>query len=236
MKRTLLIAIALLGWLSAHAQTVTYNHSETKMNQVTVMETGAGALTPGLYYSTLHNSYQKTASEKNKLRYRTEAGAAAFGQVSTAEKIDSSITSRARIESLNMTDREVDLAWQAEGPKIEAKMEMFKKNISRITTAGGNASDRERWLDYYKLYQTAIKATRESYMPNAQRKREYLHIYDDLTRQNEALVGYIALVSNRTNTSKNLSATFTRPDHNGMIAEESRNRWRENLKSNTVKE
>lgn len=224
----LLIAIALLCWLSANAQYVTYNHSETKMNQVTVMETGAGNLTPDLYYSTIHRSYQETASEKNKLRYRTEAGAAAFGQVPTAEKIDSSLTARSRIEALNMTDREVDIAWQTEGPKIEAKMATFKKNIERISAAGGNASDSERWLDYYRLFQTAIKSTREAYMPNSQRKREYLNIYDDLTKQNETLVAFIAQVSSRTRTNENLSATFSRVNHNALIAEESRNRWREN--------
>ena len=48
MKRnTLIIAMLLLPLLGARAQYVTYNHDETKMNQVTVMETGAGELTPG---------------------------------------------------------------------------------------------------------------------------------------------------------------------------------------------
>ena len=52
MKRnTLIIAMLLLPLLSARAQYVTYNHDETKMNQVTVMETGAGKLTPALFYS-----------------------------------------------------------------------------------------------------------------------------------------------------------------------------------------
>lgn len=231
-----LIAIALLYWLTAGAQYVTYNHSETKLNQVTVMETGAGTLTPELFYSTIHNSYNKTASEKNKLRYRTEAGAAAFGQVGMAETVDSSLTARARIEALNMTDREVDLAWQAEGPKIEAKMQMFRRNIERISEAGGNASDSERWQEYYNVFQSAIRATREAYLPNSQRKREYLNIYDDLTRQNDILVGYIALVSNRTRTSESLSAELVRVNRTAEIAEESRNRWKERVMSNRITE
>ena len=41
MKRSLLIILAvLLPLLNARAQYVTYNHDETKMYQVTVMETG----------------------------------------------------------------------------------------------------------------------------------------------------------------------------------------------------
>ena len=50
MKRMILIIATLaLGINHARAQYVTYNHDETKMNQVTVMETGAGSLTPALF-------------------------------------------------------------------------------------------------------------------------------------------------------------------------------------------
>ena len=38
----LTVAVLALGIHHAGAQYVTYNHDETKMNQVTVMETGAG--------------------------------------------------------------------------------------------------------------------------------------------------------------------------------------------------
>ena len=48
--------------LSAHAQKITYNHDDAKMNQITVQETGAGSLTPSLYYQLLHNRYRKTAN------------------------------------------------------------------------------------------------------------------------------------------------------------------------------
>lgn len=51
--------------MSVAAQRVTYNHDNAKMNQVTVQETGAGTLTPDLYYSILHNRYKK------KLRLKT---------------------------------------------------------------------------------------------------------------------------------------------------------------------
>ena len=66
----LIVAALALGIHHAGAQYVTYNHDETKMNQVTVMETGAGSLTPALFYSLIHNRYYQTASATNKLSYR----------------------------------------------------------------------------------------------------------------------------------------------------------------------
>ena len=61
------MAVAVVATSAAHAQYVTYNHDSSKQNQVTVMETGTGALSPDLYYSVLHNKYKKSAAAKNKL-------------------------------------------------------------------------------------------------------------------------------------------------------------------------
>lgn len=93
--------------MSVAAQRVTYNHDNAKMNQVTVQETGAGTLTPDLYYSILHNRYKKKAQAENKMTFRTTAGISAYQQVDDAEKIDSAMIKRAEIEALNMADRQV---------------------------------------------------------------------------------------------------------------------------------
>lgn len=61
------MAVAVTVTTAVHAQYVTYNHDSPKQNQVTVMETGTGALSPDLYYSVLHNKYKKSAAAKNKL-------------------------------------------------------------------------------------------------------------------------------------------------------------------------
>ena len=63
MKRILIIISLLLPLFNARAQYVTYNHDETKMYQVTVMETGVGNLTPRAFYSVVHNKYYQTANE-----------------------------------------------------------------------------------------------------------------------------------------------------------------------------
>ena len=217
----------LVATIAANAQYVTYNHDSPKMNQITVEETGAGALKPELYYTLLHNKYKKTAAVKNKLTFRTAAGVASYQQVNEAEAIDSALTSRAKIEALNVADRQVDLAWLAEKDKVESQMRQFQKNIDRIMMTGGSPKEKERWNDYYRVYQCAIKATRDAYMPNAQRKKEYLQIYADVSRQNDVLVKYLVQLSNRNATKNLLSATENRFINKGSIARNAMSRWNE---------
>ena len=230
MKKTfLLMAITVVTASAVHAQgvSVTYSHDSPKQNQITVMETGAGALSPDLYYTLLHNYYKKSAAAKNKLAFRTLAGVNLYNQVAEAEAIDSALVSRAKIEALNVADRQVDLAWIAEGDKINGQMERFKRNIDRILPAGGTPDDKERWMEYYHVYQSAVKVTRDAYMPNAQRKKEYLRIYEDVTRQNGILVGYLARRQNATMTGNLLNATDERNLNKGSIVREAVTRWNE---------
>lgn len=58
MKRIYIPMLLMAFALSVKAQKITYNHDDAKMNQITVQETGAGSLTPSLYYQVLHNRYQ----------------------------------------------------------------------------------------------------------------------------------------------------------------------------------
>ena len=201
------MVIAAVTAKETHAQSVTYNHDSPKQNQITVMETGTGALSPDLYYTLLHNNYKKSAASKNKLSFRTLAGVNLYNQTDEAEAIDSALVKRAEIEALNVADRQIDLAWIAEGDKVNGQMDRFKRNIDRILPAGGSSDDKERWTEYYHMYQCAIDATKNAYMPNAQRKKEYLRIYEDVVRQNEILVGYLAKRQNATITGSLLNAT-----------------------------
>ena len=192
MNRTLLLmAVAAVATSGVKAQSVTYNHDSPKQNQITVMETGTGALSPELYYTLLHNKYKKSAASKNKLSFRTLAGVNLYNQTDEAEAIDSALIKRTEIEALNVADRQIDLAWLAEGDKINAQMERFQRNIDRILLAGGTTDDKERWTEYYHVYQCAIDATKDAYMPTEQRKKEYQQINEDVVRLNELLVGYL---------------------------------------------
>lgn len=227
MKWILTTVMIMAVTIGAKAQYVTYNHDSPKMNQITVGETGAGALKPELYYTLLHNKYKKTAAVKNKLAFRTTAGVASYQQVDEAEAIDSALTSRAKIEALNVADRQVDLAWLAEKDKVESQMRLFQKNIDRILLTGGSPKEKERWSDYYQVYQCAIKATKDAYMPNAERKRQYLQIYADVSKQNDVLVKYLVQLSNRNATKNLLSASNNRSIDKRSIISNAMSRWNE---------
>lgn len=214
----------------AFAQSVTYNHDSSKQNQITVMETGGGSLTPEFYYWMLHNSYRKSAAEKNKLGFRTLAGINLYNQVDDAEKIDSALTKRAEIETLNVADRQIDLAWLAESNKINGQLDKMKANIGHIIPTGGTINDKRRWEELYNMYQCAVKATKGAYMPNAQRKKEYLRIYADLTTQNETLLKFLVQLNTQSQTASLLSSTNDRVIQKGGIISDAKSRWQENLR------
>ena len=214
-----------LATVGAMAQSVTYNEDDAKRNQITVMETGSGSLTPELYYTLLHNSYKKSAAEKNKLAFRTTAGLAAYGQVEYADSIQAALTKRAEIEALNMADRQIDIAWLAEGSKITSQMDKFQKNIDRILLVGGTPTDKERWTEYYHVFDCAVNATKKAFMPNAQRKQEYLRIYADVTRHNEILVKYLVRLHSKSLTDNLLTATYERNTNKTSIINSAKERW-----------
>lgn len=229
-SRTALCLCGLTLCFNASAQGyVSYNHDAAKMNQITVQEIGSGGLTPAFYYDALHNSYQKTAAKKNKQFFRTMTGVSAYQQVDVADSIKASLTQRAEIEALNIADRQIDIAWLAEGTKINSKLSDFQANIDRIVSAGGSVSDKTRWTEYYK---TAIKEMQDAYMPNAQRKQQYLAIYDDITKQNETLISFLIQLSNKRKTSSLLAARLERRNNVASHASSAISRWREAGKKN----
>ena len=212
------------------AQSVTYNHDDAKMNQITVAEIGSGSLTPSLYYQLLHKSYQKSAAAKNKLGFRTTAGINLYNQVDDAEALDSAMTQRARIEALNVADRSggaLDAAWLAEGDKINAALENFNRNIQRITEVGGSHYELEHWREQYNVFVCAVKSVQEAYMPNSQRKKQYLRIHADIIRKNEMLVRYLVRLANSTKVTELLDASAIIEDRRAQIAVAAMNRWRE---------
>jgi hypothetical protein len=225
---SMVMMISASSILEVGAQSyVTYNHDAAKMNQITVQEIGAGGLTPAFYYDVFHRSYQKSAASKNKLTYRSLAGVAGWQQVEDADSVKSSLEKRAEVEALNVADRQIDLAWVAEGTKITNKLNDFQNNINRIVGAGGTFNDKERWENYYNIFQCSIKATQDAYMPNAQRKKEYLAIYADICKENETLIKFIVQLNNRSRAKELLEATGNRPKRNGAHATAAFNRWRD---------
>lgn len=224
-RRIFIMLVAAMTVGRVDAQSVTYNHDSAKQNQITVMETGSGSLTPEFYYWLLHNGYKKSAASKNKLTFRTLAGINLYGQVDDAERIDSALTKRAEIEALNMADRQIDLAWLAESEKINTQLRKMEANIDKIIMSGGTVADRKRWKELYDMYCCALTATKEAYMPNAQRKKEYLKIYADLVAQNETLIKYLVQLSTRNATAEILEASNEITIDKGTIVKGAKARW-----------
>lgn len=223
-----LLAACFVGLsLTTHAQQITYEHDAAKMNQFTVQETGVGALTPPVYYQMAHYRYQQVAYIQNKSAYRTSVGLSACQQVEMADSLDASMRSRAKIETLNMTDRQVDLAWSAEQSKIEGKMADLQRNINRIMTVGGKNAHIQFWQMEYNKFTTAIKAIKEGYMPNSQRKKQYLRIYDDLRQANDRLIRQLVYLNGNKTTKKLLAARYVKPDNTKAVLQSALNNWRQ---------
>ena len=123
MKRLyyhVLLLAAMLP-LSVMAQSVTYNHDESVMNQFTIGETGAGSFTPDWYYDVLHKNYRNGAMMTNKQFFRSQMNLTLYQEVPHAEALDSALTERMRVEAKNIADRTpglTDIAWQVERGRI----------------------------------------------------------------------------------------------------------------------
>ena len=69
-------------------------------------------------------------------------------------------------------------------------------------------------------------------LSNAQRKQQYLAIYDDITKQNETLISFLIQLSNKRKTSSLLAARLERRNNVASHASSAINRWREAGKKN----
>ena len=153
----------------------------------------------------------------------------AYQQTDEAEKLDSAMVKRAEVEALNIADRTggaLDLAWGVEGDKVSTKLATYESNIGRILQAGGNATDQRYWKEQASVFRAAIRVTQEAYMPNSERKKQYLAIYGDIARRNESLVQYIARLKKSRKASELLRASHDKPDNTARAAAEAMGRWR----------
>ena len=189
------VLIALLVCTGASPQTK--HHDAAVMNQFTVAETGIGNLGPTFvsdaYYTSLHKKYRNGAAETNKQAQRLIFYYSLYKEEPMAEQIDSSLTARAKIEALNIADRSIDLAWQAEKEKIQNKQALFKKNINQILFRGGTNQDYKYWMGIYNAVDCGLRTVKDAYLPNSQRKKQYLLIYKDLVQYNNQLVDCICM-------------------------------------------
>ena len=229
MKKVVICSIlCICVGFESHAQSMTYNHDDSKQGQIQVMELGAGNLTPELYYTVTHRRYKNGAkavtSVKNTLRIA--ANTASIPQVEYADSIQADLEGRAKVEAANIVDRQVDLAWVTEGNKIEGKLLAFKNNINALN---GKAKTEEitNWTELGQMYDFAIKATRQAYMPNSERQKQYLAIYDEIVKRNDYLLLRVRYLTTK-NQADHLVQAMSRFQHRvGENATAGYNRWRD---------
>ena len=208
------IAAFLLVLRSSPLSAQTYNHESAIMNQFTVMEIGAGSLTPREYYNLTHKNYQKSATLTNKQSFRTKTQQNMMKEISLAENVDSVLSRRAKVEALNIAN--------------------FQQNINKITLYGGTSDDYKDWSNVYHSLAFAIKVTRESYMDLGSRKREYLTIYRDIVKKNLTLTKQLRTL-NAVKTMKEVSSKATKVDRvtsNATVATDALGRWQHSLAVN----
>ncbi len=226
-KIVYLSAFCLLGFIGkVQAQSMTFLHDESKQSQIEVMELGRSNLTPEVYYKLFHSSYldgaKSPTSVKNTLRL--EANVASHPQIEMADSIKNDLESRAKIEAANVADRLVDVAWLSEGSKIEKKLLTFKNNMTYLN---GKAKQEEidEWKELGKLYDFAIKMTKQAYMPNSERQKQYIAIYDEILKSNDVLL-YRLRYLNLKRQSDMMSAAMSNFQHRvGQEAAAGYNRW-----------
>lgn len=227
LHKVMLVSIMIASTMPTFGQSMTYNHDASKMGQIQVMELGAGSLTPDLYYSITHSSYKKGAksatSVKNTLRMA--ANVASLPQVEYADSIKADLEGRAKIEATNIADRQVDIAWLTEGEKIQTKLRAFKSNIGSLN-GKTHSEEISAWEDLVKMYDFAIKTTKKAYMPNSERQKQYIAIYDEITASNDNLLLRIRFLATKTQAN-NIVAAMTNFHHRvSENATASYNRWR----------
>ena len=232
MKIEKLFDVAMLLMTSGEilAQSVTYNHDESVMNQFTIGETGAGSFTPDFYYDALHKNYRNGAMMTNKQFFRTQMQLMLHQEEPHAEALDSALTQRMRVEAINMADRTpgvTDLAYQVEKSKIEGKLDILKRNIERITLEGGTVQSYRTWLERYNAINCGLQAVRDAYMPMGERKEQYLAIYRDILVKNVEVCEYITYLRSLKNVKNQPdSAPAPRRANITTICRNAHGRWK----------
>ena len=228
----LLLASAIVG---VKAQYVTYNHDDAVMNQFTVGEVGAGALggddpIAREWYYLLHRNYQNNAMATNKQFFRTQMKLALTPEEGHAEALDSALNERKRVEALNIADRTpgvTDVAWQVEKGKIENKLDIFKKNIERLTTEGAPAKEYIFWMERYNCINCGLQAVRDAYMPQGKRKEQYIEIYKDILLKNTEVCEYISYLRYQKMIKRDSTKIRPLPKTKvGLIARTAHGRWK----------
>lgn len=219
----------LAGSLSIHAQSYTCKHDPTKMNQFLMQEVGSGKFQSESewYYNTFHSGYKNSLLSTNKQLYRSAAYQASYMQVEYSDSIRKRLESRARQEEFNIADRQVDVAWTTEKSKIENALVRYKSNLLNLASCRTSSEEVEDWKTYPKTWDFSLNRTSKSYMANSERQREYMIIYNDITKKNFLLASRVRYLKSLNGSQDILSVQPCKRRRFTECATMAYNRWRE---------
>lgn len=157
-------------------------------NYAIIMGAELGGQPSYLITKILHNGYTKSVKTTGRTTLREPTVEAAAPQVENSDTIKKKLESRAFEEGKDATERKLNVAWETEKKRVEAAMMRFQTAISHIAPYGGTAEEQAVWEETYNAYQQAVGFMRDDkYLPNAERKKEFVALCDDITTSHEAL-------------------------------------------------
>lgn len=188
----LLILFSLPTFLLGALGSVTYNHDASVMNQFLVMETGAGALVPPIWYTTFHKAYYATAYPLSKSLSRLALLSNISIEKEHADSIKTAMEREAKVAAVDLGER---FAVAGENfIKITTSIELNLGNslsqaqhkIKRIANFGTGKEFAE-WQNQYNLLQNSINCIRSAYLPVSMRQRQYSNLLLKAQKLNKQL-------------------------------------------------
>ena len=102
----------------------------------------------------------------------------------------------------------------------------FKNNINGLVGKTNN-QEISSWQELGGMYDFAIKTTKKAYMPNSERQKQYIAIYQEITKMNDALLLRVRFLATKNQTDRLLAAMSRACHRVGENATAASNRWRD---------
>ena len=219
--RMVLLGLAVAGVLSVSAQSADESHDSRRYNAFLFMYNGSGDLSDP--YFEAHYQW-KNEAETNLLGYRGTFKTFLSMEEPTVEKIDSSLTKRAREHAIDILEHSVDVAWSNMGGRLTSLMNIYHDRVQSIPNYSGTAQAFEYFTMNEQKYLCGIKALQDSYEPNSLKKREYTALVDDIMAGINDITKYLAFCRIKDSVELPDKTARMRPSI-GSIAAAARSRW-----------
>lgn len=227
MKTVFIFSLLCLNCLSAICQIVTGSpiSDNLKRNQIYVMEMGAGTLDDPYYL--LHNSYKKTAHETSKSKYRAEnAFISSPSQVGYADTIKTKLQYMADTAAIYIANCKLKTSWAAEQNRFASIRQEINNNLSYFSEFGGNINDYQSWQDQYEQLNYALNVANSGFIPDIERKKQYMKIYDEYVSLNRNLrMATLQTYFQRHGRYSTNLAGLSKHVKDSMVISQSHSRW-----------